>query len=440
MMLRALHIYIGNASVGTLFQYGEGDSMITRLKPDLAFWQSDASPVLSWAARTDTPEQRLALVRSYTTQGFFNGVRERLPAFFQNLLPEGPLRTHLVDLRGCAPDDHFDLLAMCGTDLPGNVWALPAQLTRHDVADIVTQQHDALEMSVVDMPVEGAVSLSGVQPKLALVLEGGRYVARTKIHKRMGDDAVHIIAKLPTVQYPLLPEVEELSLRMARVCGVDVCEASLAPLASIAQDIPFVIGQEAQFLAVRRFDRVGQQHVHCEDFAQVLGENPWDKYRGANASYAAIALVLRDAMGLGDGAVHELMRRIMVNELLGNYDAHLKNFGVLYADGRTPALSPAYDVVAYSAYMAGRGHALKFTPNQPRHARLTPAVVRDFCNRTGLLEAPLKAVLKAVVVAAAKQWPAMIDGSQLLPQQKQSLTKHLLSNPAYAAMLKRSLK
>lgn len=66
----------------------------------------------------------------------------------------------------------------------------------------------------------------------------------------------------------------------------------------------------------------------------------------------------------------------MVNEMLGNYDAHVKNFGVVYQDGRTPALSPAYDVVAYAAYMGGRGHALRFVPGGEKQARLTAKTVQ----------------------------------------------------------------
>ena len=103
-----------------------------------------------------------------------------------------------------------------------------APLDRKSVAEVVTQGNDALEMTVTPVPLPEATSLSGVQPKLSLVQERGRYVARTKDAK-----GVHIIAKLPTVEYPLLPQTEELSMRMAAACGVDVCHVELAPLENI---------------------------------------------------------------------------------------------------------------------------------------------------------------------------------------------------------------
>lgn len=106
------------------------------------------------------------------------------------------------------------------------------------LAGVVTQHNDALEMSVTADPLPDATSLSGVQPKLALVAQQGRYVARTK-----DAQGTHIIAKLPTVEYALLPEVEELSLRLAHAAGVDVCSAWLAPMEQIFAEQPFVLGE-----------------------------------------------------------------------------------------------------------------------------------------------------------------------------------------------------
>jgi len=70
------------------------------------------------------------------------------------------------------------------------------------------------ECAVTVEPLEAALSLSGVRPKVGVLLEGGRYVGRTLLK-----DA-HIIAKLPVVGQPLLPELEDLSLRLAQAAGV----------------------------------------------------------------------------------------------------------------------------------------------------------------------------------------------------------------------------
>ncbi len=439
MRYRAVNVYLGARQrlVGVLFQYGTGATAITQLVPDRGFWDDPAAPLLSLNARVQDAQARAVFLAEYAAQPFFNGEGERLPAFFWNLLPEGPLRRHLEQIGGVDKGDDFGLLSVCGTDLPGAVYVEPAPLDPKSVARIVTQNNDALEPTVTPVALPEATSLSGVQPKLSLVqAPGGRYVARTKDAK-----GVHIIAKLPTVEYPRLPQVEELSMRLAEAAGVNVCEVALAPLEKIEADQPYVLGDGKLFLSVRRFDREGKKHIHCEDFAQILGVPPAEKYSHARASYANMLNVLVHTPGLGVEAAHEMLRRIVVNDLLGNFDGHLKNYGLLYRDGTNPELSPAYDVVAYAAYLSGRGHALKFTADSPKHARVTPSIVRMLCNAVpGLLEPQVNALLKTTVRKAFDAWPDLIRSSGMLDEQKTRLMQHFETTPAIASLLKRISK
>lgn len=440
MKYRALDVFLGQGIerryIGQLFQYGEGATAMTRLVPDKTFWTAENMPVFSQFAVMDTEDERIKFVMEAAQQPFFNGDGETLPPFFQNMLPEGPLRLHLEGIGGLPKGDHFGLLSMCGTDLPGAVYVQPATYTPESIARVVTQNNDALEMTVTPLPVPEATSLSGVQPKLSLVRSGGRYVQRTK-----DSNGVHIIAKLPTVQFPLLPQVEELSMRLASEAGVTVCEATLAPVSDIHADQPFVLGQETHFLAVKRFDREGGKHIHCEDFAQVLNVPPDRKYEHPNANYAAIALVLLTTPGLGMPAVEEMIRRLVVNDLLGNYDGHCKNYGLLYADAHQAALSPAYDVVAYAAYLRGKGHGLPFTPNGPKHQRISPATVRDLANAVpGLAEPKIASIVRTTVKMAYTAWPDMIEASTLLAEQKRRLLEHFHATPAIAGLHKRADK
>lgn len=435
MQYRALDVFLGpdKKRVGLLFQYGSGSTAITRLIPDEHFWRDDHAPVLSQSGLVADSVRRAAFVAEHAKQPFFNGTGDKLPAFFHNLLPEGPLRQHLEQIGKLEKGDDFALLSVCGTDLPGAVYVEPAPLDASSVASVVTQHNDALEPTVTPLPLPEATSLSGVQPKLSLVMNGGRYVARTK-----DAQGTHIIAKLPTVEFPLLPEVEELSMRLAAKAGVTVCEVALVPLELIHAEQPFVLGEGRMFLSVKRFDRTPTKHVHCEDFAQILGAPPDQKYTHPGAHYATIFNVLINTPGLGNEAAMEMLRRIVVNDLLGNYDGHIKNFGLLYEDGRTPSLSPAYDIVAYAAYFTGRGHGLRFGPTSPKHARLTPLVVRQLCKDVrGLQEPIVNAMIRHTVKAAYTHWPQMIKASNLLPLQKERLLKHFDSTPAVASLTKR---
>lgn len=459
MNVKALGIFIGSERVGVLFQYVLGEAhVVNRFVADDAFAARANAPVVSLSMLADDALAQRALW-SEINATLFNGRYSAangylLPAFFQNLLPEGVFRDHVAAQRGCDPKDHFEVLAACGRDLPGNIYAQPLALSRDQLARYVTQGVDALEMTVTADPLDDGVSLSGVQPKIAVIEQGGRYVGRTKL------DDTHIIAKLPVVGQPLLPELEELSLRLAAAAGVTVTQAHLAPLGSLAVEHGYDLGDvhmKTHFLAVVRYDRGSNGRVHCEDFAQVLGVMPEQKYVGA--TYLDVARVLMAFPSLGETAVHELLRRLVVNEMLGNPDMHLKNIGVFYPDGnangQAPRMPPAYDIVAYAAYNQRRGHALHILPRervtkpklsvsdarQGKAAKpgITPAVVRQFCAALGIPERPSAAVIRHAVGAAYEAWPDMIAHSLLSETQKQRLLAFFWSHPLVASLAKRKV-
>jgi serine/threonine-protein kinase HipA len=126
---------------GVLFQYqepGREDAqVVTRFVADEAFIKA-AQPTVSVSYLADTPEEQSTFwrnVRSIPFNGRYSNKNGwLLPAFFQNLLPEGVFRDHIAALRGCEPTDHFEMLAACGKDLPGNVYAFPVELSQEDMA------------------------------------------------------------------------------------------------------------------------------------------------------------------------------------------------------------------------------------------------------------------------------------------------------------------
>lgn len=425
MQLRVLEILLGERLLGHLFQYGD----IIRFAVDQAYAYDSKRPLLSLSFKAADSEQTPALLLDPRSSILNSPGNSRLPAFFQNLLPEGILRKHIALQRKCAEDDHFELLAACGGDLPGNVYARPAHAGKSLTARLVTQNHDALEMSVIEQPLEDAISLSGVQPKMALIEAGGRFVAARNF------ESGHIIGKFPTTQYDLLPQLEFLSLKLAAAAGIAVCEASLEPIVLLGDAPQFVSVKSSHFLAVKRFDRDQPGRLHVEDFAQVLSVDPQRKYSGG--TYSDIAAVMLAVDGLGEGAVLELVRRIAVAELLGNYDFHLKNIGVLHYPNGDVRLAPAYDIVAHCVYVRGAGHALRFAPGLQARASLTPKNLRMFANDIGLPEPKLRQEIARVCQLALERWPAMIKASGLLEEQKARLTAHFYSRPMVQALMRR---
>ncbi|KQW44831.1 MULTISPECIES: type II toxin-antitoxin system HipA family toxin [unclassified Roseateles] len=457
MSFASLAIFLPKGQrIGVLFRYNlSEDAVTTRFVADEKFVKQGIQPTVSVSYLADSPEDQAALWRDFRAPSMNGRYSNKngwlLPAFFQNLLPEGVFRDRIAELRQCRSDDHFEMLAACGKDLPGGLYALPTELTREELGLYVGEGNDALEMSVVEEPMEEGVSLSGVQPKVGVNLIEGRYVGRTK------DADTHVIAKLPVVSQPMLPEVEELSLRLAQAAGVNICSATLQPLETLAVQHGYDLGDAdslTKFLAVRRFDRTSEKRIHCEDFAQVLGIMPEDKYGAFNGedrtSYLDVAAVLLSFESMGEPAVHELLRRLVVNELLGNPDMHLKNIGLLFLDGVTPILSPAYDIVAYSAFNKNSGHALQILPRSMvpqkdeaqekgsrQKQRLSPGMVRAFCQALDIVEAPAMTAIRDAVRKAYDAWPQMIADAGITSAQKERLFEYLKRHPMIQSLDRR---
>jgi serine/threonine-protein kinase HipA len=339
---------------------------------------------------------------------------------------EGVFRRFVAEEADIDVLDHMGMIAACGRNMPGAVTAEWEDIPRRSLQHLVTQDQDALEASVWAEPFQGALSISGVQPKIGVnKAPDGRFTGRTSVGES------NIIAKLPSSEYPRLPQVEHLGMQLAAFAGVDVCEVELAPMAALAAPHRYDLGEEidGQFLAVTRFDRAQGTRVHFEDFAQVLGLPPDRKY---TQTYIGIASILLSLPRCGVGAVHELLRRIEVNELLGNADMHEKNIGLLYPDRRSAELAPAYDITSTILYNGARGHALMLMDDgvtQRDGPIFHPARLQAFCNLLGIQVAPAAKVVRGVAAEAAQHWLAPIMASGITPRQRLRLLSHMARHP-----------
>ena len=155
-------------------------------------------------------------------------------------------------------------------------------------------------------------------------------------------------SRLPTESTRGLPTNEFAIMRLAKAIGIDVPEVELWPRDDIDDLGPGVwTSGEPLAYVVRRFDRSPGGRIHIEDFAQVLGRfgAGEGKYRSMVETVAAIAY-----RGWDRASLREMVRRSVFNLLVGNGDAHLKNWSLIYPDRRVARLSPAYDLVCTAAY------------------------------------------------------------------------------------------
>ena len=266
----------------------------------------------------------------------------RVPVWFSNLLPEGRLRDLIAREQGVNIYREVDLLERIGGDLPGAVCVIPDPDRQVDAPfDDVVPASTPISSTTAAGP--HRASLAGMTLKFSMSRRGDRLVVPAR--GRDGD----WILKTPDRSYPDLPANELAVMRLAGSVGIDVPEARLWSRDDIDDLGPGAwTSEETRAYAVRRFDRSTGGRVHIEDFAQVLGRfgaGEW-KYRSNVETVVGLAYRGRDRDSL-----REAVRRTVFNLLVGNGDAHLKNWSLIYPDRRRARLSPAYDLVCTAVYL-----------------------------------------------------------------------------------------
>lgn len=249
-----------------------------------------------------------------------------LHPFFDNLVAEGWLRNAQARALGVHRENRFALLLAFGRDCAGAVSVVdpdPVQQMKIDAME--PEQFAALA---------SRASLSGIQPKLFVIQAGKGFRAAGA-----REISTHL-AKLPSGQLPNILEIEWLSTEAWRALLPDepIVEMEISSLGQIA----------AEALIIRRFDRTptGLRKLHFEEFNQLLGHRSEDKYNG---SYEEMAAFIRQTPGCIPAEAARLFRRVLACLLIGNTDAHLKNFAMMHTlEGLR--LAPAYDLLASSLY------------------------------------------------------------------------------------------
>jgi serine/threonine-protein kinase HipA len=388
---RALDIFLSDRRIGTIVAL-DGDRSIFSFAED--YVTDEERPTLSLGYR-DTYGALLSEPRAY---------RVRLEPFFSNLLPEGALRDYFARRAGVKTVREFALLASLGGDLPGAVRAIPSN------ADVLEEQWN----SVAEGAGQGSsarlrFSLAGVQLKFSALKNQGK---RGGLTIPVGGEGGEWIVKLPSTNYPNVPENEFATMRLASLVGIDVPEIELLPLNSI-EGLPEGIDQlgETAF-AIRRFDRSSQGRIHMEDFAQIFRVYPDDKYD--SASYRNILTVLADATD--EESIDQFVRRLTFCVLIGNGDMHLKNWSLIYPDGRHPILSPAYDLLSTVAYLPGELSALKFRRSKDW---------REFNEETLVRMADKARVAATPVLRAARETIERFDAAWAQEKANLPLTQRL---------------
>jgi len=340
---------------------------------------------------------------------------QRLHPTLSNLLPEGSLRELIAQGLKVHVDNEFYIFSYLGEDLPGALVAEPME--PKDVPNSVLTTHGKAKAVKFDkITRENKFSLAGVQMKFSMKENDGRY------NLSKGNVLGDWIIKTPSTKHKDVPMNEYTVMKLASLVGVDIPEIKLVELDKLDNLPQINLPDENLAFAIKRFDRDDDVRIHMEDFAQVLVKYPHQKYE--SASYEQIGRILYQYSGDGLIDAQQFARRLLVNILLANGDAHLKNWSLLYSDQVTPRLSPAYDIVTTSVYIDNeRQYALNLGKTKDWY-EVSIANFESWANRSEIPWRAIKPHLADTMEKARSLWPDEIKNLPMNDDHKKKLTDH----------------
>ena len=347
----------------------------------------------------------------------FRPYRTRVMPFFSNLLPEERLREYLAGRAGVNPEREFFLLWALGDDLPGAITVRAA-----DGEEWLAEAGESVDEDTVRERDEKALrfSLAGVQLKFSAIenASGGLTIPA----KGIGGSW---IVKLPSERFEGVPENEFSMMTFAGKLGMDVPALDLVNVQDIGGLPSDVAKMDSKALAIERFDRLSNgNRVHSEDFAQIFGVYPKDKYK--KASMVNIANVI--AAESDDADIREFVRRLVFNTLIGNADMHPKNWSVYYPDKRTARLAPAYDFLSTIPYIPDSKAALTVSRSK-RFDGFDEDELAHFADRAKLAEAIVLDTARETVELFHQHWNEEKNNLPLYPDVVSKIDQHLASVP-----------
>jgi serine/threonine-protein kinase HipA len=326
---RLLNVFLHDRLAGVLLRKDNGN---LQFRYDRGYVEAGGQP-LSWnlPLRTESFPHRDCL------------------AFFGNLLPEEDVRAQLALVTGISALDDYRLLERFGGDVAGAITLLaqaesPQGPAPDELEPLSPERLDELLSNLPQRPLaaeeEGEVrlSLAGAQSKLPVVeIEGGFALPHGS-----SQPTTHILKPEPE-RFPGLVANEFFCMRLGAATGLQVASVERAETLS---GLPYLI--------VTRYDRDLTQEpvrrLHQEDLCQALGKLYVEKYQQDGGPGIADAMALTGKASSAPARDRpQLWLALVFNVLIGNCDAHGKNYSLLY-DSRAPSLAPLYDLVSTAAF------------------------------------------------------------------------------------------
>ena len=358
--------------------------------------------------------------------------------FFAGLLPEGQMRRLIAQQVQVSGQNDFALLEHIGGECAGAVTFLePGQALPANGDDVRWLSEEEVVAILDELPRRPMLagkdglrlSLAGAQDKLPVVFDGARI--GLPLH---GAPSSHILK-------PAIHAVEDSVINE----GFCMALADAMQLKPAKSKVEVVL--DRPFLLVERYDRIvdaqgRRQRLHQEDFCQALGVVPEMKYQNEGGPDLAQCFdLVRRATRPSAPQVLRLFDYVIFNALIGNHDAHAKNFSLLHT-GKAPVLAPLYDTFSTAVYstltpkMAMKiGGKYKFSEVQARHwdqfagsAGLARAQARRRILELAKSLSPTARELQAAP-GLGFDGNAVVENIVVLIEQRSALTIKRLTNP-----------
>lgn len=281
-------------------------------------------------------------------------VRERahghqvVRAVFGGLLPEGDVRQVLARNLGLSDGNDYGLLEQVGGDVAGAITLLPPGVEPPTEPASEPLDDERLARLLGDLPQRPLaadaehgirLSLAGAQPKVPVIVGDD---GRTALPTNSAAPTTHILKPEPQ-RFPGLVDNEAFCMALARACELPVAAVTKAVTTT---GVPYLI--------VERYDRDLTtdpiRRLHQEDFCQALGVPADKKYQQEGGpTVAQCAELLRRCTPVPAQELPRFLRAVAFSWIVGNCDAHGKNYSLLYDQG-APTLAPLYDIVSTVVY------------------------------------------------------------------------------------------
>ena len=333
--------------------------------------------------------------------------KRQLRPFFAGLLPEESQRQRIAAYLGLAESDDFSMLEAIGGECAGALEIIPRGKSPHGSAEALSPcGEDRLFEIVKSLPYRPMLagesglrlSLAGAQSKLPVVFRDGHFYLPEN-----GTPSTHILKPELSEWFKGIVANEHCCMTLARAIGIPAAETRIIDVG----DIPCLL--------VTRYDRTVDsisgmtRRIHQEDFCQALGRSPEQKYQSDGGPLAReIVRLIRDGWSTTPAKdVLAFVDLVVFNAIIGNADAHGKNYSMLY-DGRRRRLAPGYDLVSTVFWPAlASAPAMKIGGSDSINSILS-GHWRKFAQETGVSLAALRSRIKHLCTAVASQTSAAL--------------------------------